>query len=86
MLEQLVQEVSEWWKLSKRQRVFPTNFYVGNRKLGDFKVPKNVYNFGVPTSTPNLSNLRKPLSVNWDLAGKLFIPNFPGSNGKVGRW
>jgi len=123
---------------SQRQRGFPTSFYVGDRRMGDFSVPKDVYDFKVPTPIPNLSNLRKPVSLDlerakklfippipsnpgrdpkaaisrrddskestgtrqdngetgvrrpdvkldWDLAGKLFIPNFPGKNGKLGR-
>jgi len=123
---------------SERQRGFPTSFYVGNRRLSDFSVPKDVYDFRVPVSTPNLSNLRKSVPLNlekakklfippspskprggreaafsregdsvessgsnqdnkepkvpspgvkldWDLAGKLFIPNFPGKNGKLRR-
>ena len=59
---------------SERQRGFPTSFYVGNRRLGDFSVPKNVYDFKVPTSTPDLSNLRKPASLDLERAKKLFIP------------
>jgi len=123
---------------SVRQRGFPTSFYVGNRRLGDFGVPKDIYDFKVPSPTPGLSNLRKPVSLDlekarklfmpsipsnprrdpkatisrrydskestgtrqdngetggrrpdvkldWGLAGKLFIPNFPGKNGKLGR-
>jgi len=123
----------------ERQRGFPTSFYVGQRRLDDFSVPKNVYDFKVPTPTPDLSNLRKPVSLDleraktlftsqlssnlgretktafshqngskeppgthqengetggrrsevkldWDLAGKLFIPDFPSESAEPEDW
>jgi hypothetical protein len=42
-------------------------------------VPKNVYDFKVPTSTPDLSNLRKPASLDLERAKKLFIPQIPSN-------
>jgi hypothetical protein len=66
----------------ERQRGFPTSFYVGGRRLGDFSVPKNVYDFKVPTSTPDLSNLRKPASLDLERAKKLFIPPIPSNPGR----
>jgi hypothetical protein len=67
---------------SERQRGFPTSFYVGNRRLGDFSVPKNVYDFKVPTSTPDLLNLRKSVSLDLERAKKLFIPPIPTNSGR----
>jgi hypothetical protein len=67
---------------SGRQTGFPTSFYVGDRRLGDFSVPKSIYDFKVPTSTPDLSNLRKPVTVDLERARKLFIPPRPDKSGR----
>lgn len=37
---------------------FSTNFYTGSRKLGDFSMKSELYNFKVPSPAPDLSFLR----------------------------
>lgn len=54
-------------------RGFPTSFYVGDKKLGSFGVKKEVYDFRVPTPTPNLSMLREPVKLDIEKASKLFL-------------
>lgn len=61
-----------------RQFSLPTKYYTGNSKLSDFSVPEEVYDFKVPSPKPDLSNLRKPISFNMDLARQLFIPPVQG--------
>jgi len=57
-----------------KNRGLPTSFYVGNSRLGDFSVPSKMYDFKVPTPEPDLSSLREPASVNFNLARWLFVP------------
>lgn len=56
-----------------RQEGLSTKYYVGSSKLSDFSIPGEVYDFKVPSPEPNLSNLRRPLNLNMDLASKLFV-------------
>ena len=60
-----------------QQRGFPTSFYTGSKRLSDFSVKPEVYDFKVPSPTPNTDNLKKSANLNMDLASKLFV-------GKVG--
>jgi len=52
----------------------PTKYYIGSEKLSDFSTPRGVYDFKVPTPTPDLSKLRKPLNMDLNKAKELFIP------------
>lgn len=70
---------------SGRHRGFPNSFYVGSRRLGDFGMPKEVYDFRVPSPKPDMSNLRRPLSLDLDTASNLFIPPTPGNPSRVAR-
>jgi len=45
-------------------------------KSGFENVDPRIYDFSVPSSTPNLENLRKPPQPDWDLAATLFAPSF----------
>lgn len=60
---------------SREQKGLPTSFYVGNKKLSDFSVKPEVYDFKVPSPTLNLSKLREPLNSNMELARKLLLPS-----------
>lgn len=62
------------------QRGFTTRFYTGSSKLGDFSVPPQVYNFKVPSPTPNLSKLREPLSLNLEKAREMYLMSNPRAN------
>ncbi len=57
----------------ERQNGLPTKYYVGDSKLSNFSIPDEVYDFKVPSPKPNLTNLRKPVNLNMDLAKKLFV-------------
>lgn len=59
---------------SRRYRDLPTRYYTGGEKLNDFSVPPEMYNFKVPTSTPDLSKLRGQANLDLDKARRLFIP------------
>lgn len=60
------------------RRDFPTSFYTGSRRLSDFSINPDVYNFRTPTPTPNLEKLREPLEIDFSLAERLHL-------GRVGR-
>jgi len=62
----------------ERPKGLPTSFYTGSSKLSDFSVPRETYNFKVPTPTPNLSGLRGPASVDMDAARRLFMVKLVG--------
>jgi len=51
----------------------PTSYYVGSKRLGSFSIKDEVYNFKVPSSTPNLSKLREPVNFDIEKAEKLFL-------------
>lgn len=57
-----------------KERGFPTSYHIGSKRLGDFSIKKEVYDFKVPTLVPDLSNLRNPVSLNMELAKRLFVP------------
>ena len=57
---------------SREPRGLPTSFYTGSSRLGDFSIPKEVYNFRVPSPTPNLAELRKPVKLDMEKASQLF--------------
>ena len=60
----------------ERRKGLPTSAYTANEKLSDFSIPKEVYNFKVPTPIPDLSKLREPVSM--DLNKGLLIPSVQG--------
>jgi hypothetical protein len=63
---------------TERQRGLPTRFYTGSEKLTNFTVSPEVYDFKVPSPTPDLSRLRKPLQVDMEKAKELFVPSMGG--------
>jgi len=66
------------FKFDKRRKRMISELYIANPKLCDFSAPKDVYNFRVPTSTPDLSKLREPARVDLNKAIELFIPPVQG--------
>ena len=54
---------------------FGPKLHIANPGLCDFSVPKKLYDFRTPSVVPDLSNLRKPLQVDWDMARRLFVGN-----------
>ena len=58
---------------SREPRGLPTNYYTGSSRLGDFSIPQKVYDFKVPSPTPNLAGLRGPVKLDMEKAGQLFI-------------
>ena len=52
---------------------FGPKLHIANPRLCDFSVPKELYNFRSRSVVPDLSNLRKPLQVDWDMARRLFV-------------
>ena len=62
-------------------RGFPTSFYTADRKVGNFSVPKEVYDFKVLTSTPKLNLLRQGVNLDMEKARELFVPAGPLTKG-----
>ncbi len=60
---------------TKRDRGLPTDTYTTRKELGDFSLPKEVYNFRAPSPEIDTSGLTKPSSVDLGLASKLFVGN-----------
>lgn len=56
-----------------KPRGYPTSFYTASRRLSDFNMNPDVYNFKTPTPAPNLNKLREPLKVDFDLAERLHL-------------
>ena len=54
---------------------FGPKLHIANPGLCDFSVPKELYDFRTPSVAPDLSNLRNPLQVDWDMARRLFVGN-----------
>ena len=50
----------------------PPKFYLGDSRLSDFSIPKEVYRFGAPTPKIDTSKLTEPLKPNMSLARELF--------------
>jgi len=63
-----------------RQGGFPTSMYTSSKRLSDFSVKPEVYDFKVPSPRPDTSNLRKAANPNMDLASKLFIGGIKNPN------
>lgn len=59
---------------SGRQGGLPTRYYTGDPRLGDFSIPPGVYDFKVPSPTPDLSGLRGPVKMDLNKARELFVP------------
>ena len=60
-------------------RGLPTSYYVGSKRLGDFSIKSDVYDFRIPSPKPNLSKLREPIKLDLEKAKKLFfIPPVSG--------
>lgn len=59
---------------AERQRGLPTRYYTGSERLSDFSVSPEVYDFKVPSPTPDLSRLRELVSLDLDKARELFVP------------
>lgn len=56
------------------RRGLPTRAYTADPKLGDFSVPKEVYNFRMPSPAIKTSGLTGQVKLDMDKARKLFIP------------
>jgi hypothetical protein len=54
--------------------------YTGSKRLSDFSVKPEVYDFKVPSPKLDTSNLRKAANPNMDLASKLFIGGIKNPN------
>ena len=54
---------------------FGPKLHIAISGLCDFSVSKELYDFRTPSVVPDLSNLRKPLQVDWDMARRLFVGN-----------
>jgi len=59
---------------SERQSGLPIKYYIGSERLGDFSISPGVYDSKVPSPTPNLSELRKPIRMDLEKAKELFLP------------
>jgi len=59
------------------RRGFTTRAYTANPKLSDFSVPKEVYNFRMPSPRIKTNGLTRQVNVDMDKARKLFIPPTP---------
>jgi len=68
-----------------RQGGFPTSVYTGSKRLSDFSVKPEVYDFKVPSPKPDTSNLRKAANPNMDLASKLFIGGIKNPNVDISK-
>lgn len=67
-----------YYPQNREPRGLPTSYYTGSSRLGDFSIPQRVYDFRVPSPTPNLAELRKSVKLDMEKAGQLFImPNRP---------
>ena len=50
-----------------------SRMHLANTKLADFSIPKEMVDFRVSQIVPDLSYLRQPLQVDWDMARRLFV-------------
>jgi len=57
------------------QRGLPTKYYTTRAELVNFNTSPKLYDFKVPSPTPDLSKLREPLKVNLQVAKGLFVAN-----------
>jgi len=66
------------------QRGLTTKFYTGREGLSDFSVNPKVYDFKVPTPTPNLPKLREPLNLDLEKASSMYlVPNIGASRSET---
>ncbi len=54
--------------------------YMANPKLCDFSVPREFYEFHLPSPAPDLSYLQRSLEFDLNLARELFVPEPLGSD------
>ena len=59
---------------NERTKGLPTRYYTGSARMGDFSIPAKVYDFKVPSPTPNLSKLKESVNLDMDKARELFLP------------
>lgn len=50
-----------------------SRMHLANTKLADFSVPKEMVDFRVSQIVPDLSYIRQPLQIDWDVARRLFV-------------